>query len=129
MRMKPVTIAWREYAQRDYEDGEALLSIKRYHGALFFYHQSLEKLAKVYIIEHSEHNPPFVHDIRYLLKLTQLPVEDIVHVDLKELSLVYTRLRYPDMNTSHYSDTQVVLNLIKQFKTVYLWLHTQFKDK
>ena len=127
--MKPITVAWIEYAERDFDDAEALIKAKRYHGALYFLEQSVEKLIKAYILEYVKSQVPFVHDIRYLLEMTGISIREIRNIDLKGLSLVYTRIRYPDMNTKYFSDQKEVERLVTQFNLLYKWLLKQFKNK
>lgn len=127
--MKTVTKAWIEYAKRDFDDARALIKAKRYHGGLYFLQQSVEKLIKAYILEHVKTQAPFVHDIRYLLEVAGLPITEIQNIDLKELSLVYTRIRYPDMNTKYFSNQKDLEQLVTQFHFLYLWLLKQFKNK
>lgn len=127
--MKQMTKDWLEYADRDYMNAEALVKVKRYHGALLFYQQSVEKALKAYLIENMGEKIPFVHDIRYLLKNTGLSMGELEMLDLKELSLVYTRVRYPDMDRKHYTKTSIVLGLISQFQFLYTWIQKQFKNK
>jgi len=127
--MKQMTKDWLEYADRDYLNAEALIKVKRYHGALLFYQQSVEKTLKAYLIENMGEKIPFVHDIRYLLKNTGLSMDELEKLDLKELSLVYTRIRYPDMDRKHYSNISIVHDLISQFQILYVWIQKQFKNK
>ena len=70
-----------------------------------------------------------MHDIRYLLEMTGISTREIQNMDLKELSLVYTRIRYPDMNTKYFSDQREVERLVTQFHLLYKWLLKQFKNK
>ena len=124
-----MTKDWAEYADRDYQNAEALLKVKRYHGALFFYQQAVEKILKAYLIEYIGGKIPFVHDIRYLIECTNIPLSTFSNIGFKELSLVYTRIRYPDMDKRHYTQTSKVLELISQFQFLYTCIQKQFKNK
>jgi len=61
----------------------------------------------------------------HLLNYTDLP-QDTIDVDMvKDLSLSYVRLRYPDLDREYYSDKEKVMKLISFAEDFYLWIKQQ----
>ena len=47
---------------------------------------------------------------------------------VKELSLSYVRIRYPDLNREYYSNKEKVRKLISFAKDFYLWIKKQLVE-
>jgi len=116
---------WIEIADDDLEDSKILLAGKRYSGALLHLQQAVEKGLKAHCFIKDGDIPPKSHDLLQLLYHSDLPQETIDLELLKQLSLSYVRLRYPDLDRQYYSDKDTVLKLIHFAEGLYLWIKQQ----
>ena len=116
---------WLEIADADFEDAMVLLGGKRYSGVLLHLQQAVEKGLKAFVFIKTGDIPPKSHDLLQLLKNTDLNQDEVDLKALKELSLSYIRLRYPDLDTTYYSKKETVLKLISFAREFYLWIKKQ----
>lgn len=71
--------------------------------------------------------PKKTHDIDTLLKQAKLDISEINYINVKELSLAFTRTRYEDLSRQHYSKRNVVEPLITIAEKLYLWIEKQLQ--
>jgi len=116
---------WIEIADNDFEDAKILIESKRYSGALLHLQQAVEKILKAHCFIKSQDIPPKSHDLIDLLNNTNLPGDKINKNLLKDLSLSYVRLRYPDLDREYYSNKKIVIDLINFAQEFYLWIKQQ----
>lgn len=116
---------WVEIADGDFEDGMVLLASKRYSGALLHFQQAVEKILKAHCFIRTGDIPPKSHDLINLVKCAKLDPEKIDLKRLKDLSLSYVRLRYPDLDQTYYSHKNTVLELIHFARDFFLWTKQQ----
>lgn len=119
---------WIEIADEDFKDAQVLLESKRYSGSLLHFQQAVEKGLKAHCFIKSGDIPPKSHDLLQLLEHTDLSKENIDLQMLKQLSLSYVRLRYPDLDREYYSDKETVHTLIHFAQDLYLWIKKQLKQ-
>jgi len=118
---------WIEIADDDYKDAHVLLESKRYSGSLLHFQQAVEKGLKAHCFIKSGDIPPKSHDLIQLLEHTDLSKDKVDIEMLKQLSLSYVRLRYPDLDREYYSDKERVIKLIHFARDLYLWIKKQLK--
>jgi len=119
---------WIEIADNDFENARILLESKRYSGALLHLQQAVEKAIKAHCFIKSGDIPPKSHDLLHLLNSTDLPKDKIDAEMIKELSLSYVRLRYPDLDREYYSKKETVIKLIHFAEDFYIWIKQQLKE-
>ena len=100
---------WIEIAESDFQDGIVLLDSKRYSGALFHFQQAVEKILKAHCFINTGDIPPKSHDLLNLLDCAKLNRDEIDLNSLKDLSLSYVRLRYPDLDQTYYAHKDKIL--------------------
>lgn len=124
MYMDEAISHWYDLAESDYTDAIILLERKRYSGSLLHLQQAVEKVLKALYVKKHKQTPPHTHNLPHLCELVSL---DMTKVDMKlleSLSLSYTRLRYPDLDRTFYTDKEKVLAIITFAKHFYLWIKT-----
>lgn len=126
--MKKETLIWFEQAEEDYKSIASLLKDKRYHGAVLFAQQSVEKIIKAYIIETKNIPPLKSHRIEKLIKEAGLDLGEIDNPDVVDLSKAYTWVRYPDLGRAHFPNQHEAEKLIKIAKKVYQWVKKTLKN-
>lgn len=60
---------WLEFSQNDYEAAKIMLDNSRWLYVCFMCQQAVEKAVKALYIIKKKSEPPFVHNIRYILEL------------------------------------------------------------
>ena len=128
--MKVDTKVWYEQAEEHIKDAEFCLNGARYGLSLYCYHQALEKILKVAIVEFINKIPPKSHQLDFLLKETKLTVDNIRWFEeLAKITQHFWRIRYPDMRlTSAYSSKEKIKTIVKSFEEVYLWVKNKLKN-
>lgn len=101
---------------------------RRYRGAVFFGQQAVQKIIKAWIVEYKNQVPRKSHNIKILLKDTGLNLEEIKELDVNELTLVYTRVRYTDLSQQYYNTKEKADKILKIAEVVYKWIEKKFKN-
>ncbi len=87
-------LRWLDKAERDLNAARKSLGIREYEWACFQTQQAVEKALKALHLKATGRFPP-THDLVFLARKVGLPDELRRHC--KELTLLYTYTRYPDM--------------------------------
>jgi len=85
-----------------------LFKLKHYSHCLFFCHLSLEKLLKGLVVKETKTHAPFVHDLVYLAKLTNLNFIQEQIKDLEEINKFNIKARYDNEKLKFYFQTERV---------------------
>jgi HEPN domain-containing protein len=125
--MKVETKQWLRIARDDKELAIELWKAKKNVYAIMFWQQAVEKILKAYITEKIDILPKKTHDIDTLLKQAQLTITEPLKINVKELSLAFTRTRYEDLSRQHYAKRTVVEPLVVMAGNLYLWIEKQLK--
>jgi len=75
-RRKNLIDYWYDSAEHDWKTTESLWRSKRYDACLFYCHLVLEKLLKGLIIQETDKEPPYIHDLVALLKKEDIKVDE-----------------------------------------------------
>lgn len=129
LRMNPQTKNWLDSATYDLETAESMLQVGRYIYTIFMCHLTLEKALKASVQELSGKTPPKTHNLRYLLKLSQLePPEELFNF-LSKLSDVSIPTRYPEdfaeLKKSY--DKKAAEYYLKATKEAFQWIRKSLK--
>lgn len=103
MEGKEVIFYWLKTAEHDFETMLSLFKSKRYSDCLFFGHITLEKILKALVVQNTQAQAPFTHDLLVLYKKTgnlELSEEEANLLD--EVNRFNIRARYPDYKLRFY---------------------------
>ena len=100
--MKEETKKWLKVAEEDFEMMNLAWKNHKYAHTILFAQQSVEKIIKAYIVEHSKRPPRKIHAIEELVKDAKINLIEIGNPNVRKLSLGFTRVRYPDLSKKHY---------------------------
>ena len=122
--MKVDSQIWFEQAEEHYRDAEFCLNGARYGLSLYSYHQALEKIFKAAIVEFIHKIPPKSHKLDFLLKETELTVNNSRwYEELAIITQHFWRVRYPDIRlTKTYSSKEKIKLIALNFHKIYLWV-------
>ena len=67
---------WKQGADSDIETAEILISNKKVLQGLFWCHLCLEKIIKAHVAKATKDIPPYSHDLLYLLRKTDIVIND-----------------------------------------------------
>ncbi len=81
---------------------QSLFKSKRYVSSLFFGHIVLEKILKALVVEKTQKQAPFTHDLVRLYKLTQIERTEADRKILLDVSDFNIRARYPEWKLRFY---------------------------
>jgi len=128
--MKKITKEWMEFALQDLDDMEYLYFGRRYAGSTYFAHQSIEKILKAYIIEVYNIRPKKIHNLPLLVSnaklLNDLETEDLIR--LRELTVAYGIVRYPDISQMRYNRKYQVIEFIKLSRKLFKWIRKKLEN-
>ena len=123
--MKIETKQWLRIAEDDKGIAIEMWKSKRNVYAVMFWQQAVEKMLKAYITEKVDILPKKTHDIDTLLKQAKLDISELKYINVKELSLAFTRTRYEDLSRQYYAKRSVVEPLATMAEKLYLWIEKQ----
>ena len=126
--MKEETKVWLEIVEEDYKDMNVMLKAHRYRGAVFFAQQAVEKIIKAWIVEYKNCIPRKAHNIALLIKDAGFNKSEIEDLDVDELTLAYTRVRYTDLSRQYYNTKEKAEKVLKIAQETYLWIKNKFKN-
>lgn len=92
--MRKEIIDWFKQAENDLYKAEILFNGEAFDGAVFFYHQAVEKALKaLFLLKFRE--TPSGHSLLFMAKKLNVP-EEFMPI-IKELNTEYLTTRYPDI--------------------------------
>src|SRR3989339_1083715 len=93
---------WEATAERDYDTMLGLFKIKRFPESLFFGHIVLEKTLKAHVVQNTNEQPPYTHDLLRLVKLAKT-IHNKEELELLKIINVFNlRARYPEQKSKLY---------------------------
>jgi HEPN domain-containing protein len=118
---------WLNAAKNDSEVMQVLFDNKKFADCLFFGHLSLEKTLKAVYIKKKQGPPPFIHDLLYIAKKSDLEITEDLAKDFKIITGFNINARYDDYKNTFYKEatkeyTVAYIEIIKEIK---LWLENQ----
>lgn len=123
--MDKKTQTWLELAEEDLKfAGQIIQNKQRPSYALFFCHQSVEKLLKAVIQQITKNPPPRSHNLELLLQLTEQKLPSDKMKIIIDLAPHYITTRYPDDLAKHqkkYSQ-EFVSKMFDSVKELFLWI-------
>ena len=118
--MKEITKEWVERAEQDLLVVEKIIDTPRVLDIYIFHlQQALEKVLKGYIQEKLDIEPPKIHNLSGLMKLSKLIPDEKNMKLLEDLNYLYLETRYPSSQeevTDYFSKTGIheVYNSVKE---------------
>lgn len=94
---------WIEIANHDYQTALSLFKSKRYSDCLFYGHIVLEKTLKAHVVNETNQQAPFSHDLLVLYKILKRLKLSKEEIDLlNDVNHFNIRARYPDVKLRFY---------------------------
>lgn len=121
MDLKKQIEYWINTAEDDLSTAELLILNKKYLHGLFFCHLCIEKAIKAHVVRVSNNVPPKVHNLAFLLGLTDLSLSE---EDKDFCAILMTYMlegRYPELYPSIPSIEKLNEYLLKT-KILFQWL-------
>ncbi len=87
---------WIDGAADALDTCDRLFESKKYHHALFFLHLALEKIIKALYISNLDDSPPYIHNLKLLIKMSKVKVSNEEIKQLDEISEFNVAARYDD---------------------------------
>lgn len=75
---------------------DKLFESKKYHHALFFLQLALEKIIKALYISKLDDSPPYIHNLKQIVKLSKIDITILESRQLDEISKFNVSARYDD---------------------------------
>ena len=125
--MKEESKKWLKVAEEDFEMMNLAWKNHKYAHTILFAQQSVEKIIKTYIIEHSKKPPRKIHAIEELVKDAKIDLKEIGNPDVKNLSLGFVRVRYPDLSKKYFEYRKDVEKLYIMAEKIFLWIKQKLK--
>ena len=121
---------WLESAQYDLGTAEQMLNTGRYIYTIFMCHLAIEKILKAKVREITDKTPPRTHNLRYLIKLSNLEPSEEILVFISELSDVSIPTRYPEdfSNLRDSYDEKAARNYLRKTKEAFSWIKESLKS-
>ena len=93
-------------------------------------HLAIEKILKAKVREVADKTPPRTHNLRYLIKLSNLEPSEEILVFLSELSDVSIPTRYPEdfSNLRDSYDENAAQNYLQKTKEAFNWIKESLKS-
>lgn len=126
--MKVEAQNWILQAKEHFEDAEYMYAGHRYSMCVYCYHQSLEKVLKAVIIEHTDKLPSKIHNLDQLARETGLKFSEINLEDLAEITRHFWKARYPDFQKYMYTSKESVESTVINSRKIYLWVLHQLEQ-
>ena len=122
---------WKNSALRTWKVALSLYKNKHYDACLFFCHLSIEKLLKGLVTKQTKNNPPYIHDLKTLAKLSQVKLTQEQNDLLGILTTFNIAGRYSDAKHDFYKKctkdyTKKYLDITRQ---LFLWLKKEYQKK
>ena len=125
--MRSDTKEWLEIAQEDYDDSLYLFKAARHPNAVYHMCQAVEKILKAAQVEFARTAPKKTHELEKVADKTTIAFSEKQRQILKSLSKHYRRVRYPDIQRSHYNTKAKVEEIMADGKKIYLWIRKKLR--
>lgn len=104
---------------------DKLFKSKKYHHALFFLHLALEKIIKALYISKLDESPPYIHNLKQLVKVAKIKVSKVELKKLDEISEFNVSARYDDYKYKIYK--RATLEYTKKWLKIGKKLYEKYK--
>lgn len=127
MSQQEAVTKWIESAESDWDTAKLLFSSGKYAHCLFFCHLFLEKLLKAVIVHQTNEAPTATHDVEFLAKKINYPMDKTIKSQLAEISTFNVEARYDIFKQRLYKKatkeyTEMYMNHIKEMS---VWIRNQ----
>ncbi len=113
---------WLAYAEADRTSAHNALQMADYRDAAFHCQQAIEKLLKTVIVAETEQRPPYVHDLRTLLRrIRQIAIPRELARTISDMDIYYTGTRYPGVLDPEMLTRERISLLVAQMEEVFQW--------
>jgi HEPN domain-containing protein len=121
---------WLDNAKDAWETAQQLVVGGKNHHALFFAHLTLESLIKAYLVSATGQHPLPIHDLRKLLSLTDISLNQSQIDDLNEITSFCVEARYPEHKLALYQKAtpEYTKTWLKKVEEYSLWLKTKLNQ-
>lgn len=125
---KMVIEYWISSSDTDHKAMLDLFNTKNYHWSLFMGHLVIEKLIKALFVKANNEHPPYIHDLRRLLELTDIKFDDNKKVVLDSITRFNINARYDDYKQNFYNlCTEDFAKIwIKKIEEIVQWIKLMF---
>jgi len=122
--MKKEVKNWLDSACYDIETAEHMFNTGRYIYTIFMCQLAIEKILKAKVQEITDKMPPRTHNLRYLIKLSDLEPNEETFEFISKLSDVSIVTRYPEdfEELQRAYDQKVAQRYLKETKKVFQWI-------
>lgn len=122
---------WKKSADHNWETALDLLKTKHYDACLFFCHLTLEKILKGLVVECTNKQAPYIHDLEKLALMATLTISPEQSEHLKTITRFNIGGRYDDEKFNFYKSinkeyAEKYLNISNELQ---LWLKKQYQKK
>ncbi len=93
---------WEKTAEHDYKTMVFLFKGKRYSDSLFFGHIVLEKILKALVVQKTNQQAPYIHDLVRLQEIAGLKLTKEEKSFLNKINDFNIRTRYPEYKLQFY---------------------------
>ena len=100
--IKQVIKYWGKTAEHDYKTMVFLFKGKRYSDSLFFGHIVLEKILKALVVQKTNQQAPYIHDLVRLQEIAGLKLTKEEKSFLNKINDFNIRTRYPEYKLQFY---------------------------
>ena len=125
MNRQEIIQYWKETAERDWIASQSLFNTENYVHSLYFAHLTLEKLSKAHWVkDNKDTNAPRVHNLVYLLKQTNLELNNDDEDFLNRFNDFQLEGRYPDYKQKIYKlcTLDYTNKIFKEVEKIKEWL-------
>ncbi len=120
---------WLDIAEYDLKTSGAMLHTSRFLYTVFMAQQALEKLLKALYLKENKEDPPFTHNLLYILKGTSLDCTTEQKEFLNRLTAYYIEGRYPlyKEKLSSLVDKGEATKIFENAKELFSWIKSRIK--
>ena len=106
-----------------------MLNTGRYIYTIFMCHLAIEKILKAKVKEVTDKTPPRTHNLRYLVKLSNLEPSEEIFIFMSELSDISIPTRYPEdfSNLRNSYDERAAKSYLRKTKEAFEWIKESLK--
>ena len=121
MEVKEKVKFWAEEARQSLKVADDLFGLKHYLETLFYCHLALERLLKSKVVEATQKDPLYTHDLVKLSEKANLKLTDEQIMQLAKINTYNIRTRYQDYKLSLYKQAtqEFTKNEIVQTKKLF----------
>lgn len=130
--VKKVVEYWEKTADLDYKTMLYLFKGKRYASSLFFGHIILEKIFKGLVVQKTEKQAPYIHNLIELAELTKCNLSEEEMKILDRTNKFNIRCRYPDYKLNfykQYNNLKYSTEKFNEIKKLYKKLCQELKQR